>query len=54
MLQRPDDWRTAYVRALAAESGDRARERAMRAKALWWGAGIGLAVSALMWIAGLV
>lgn len=52
MLQRPDDWRTAYVRALAAESGDRARERAGRAKALWWGAGVGLFVSALAFIAG--
>ena len=52
-MKRPEDWRVAYVRALAAESGDRARDRAGWRKAVAWGVGSGLFGYALLAITGL-
>lgn len=44
MLRKPDDHATAYVRALAREHGDQARQRAARSTGIAWGLALGCAI----------
>lgn len=44
MIRKPDDYAIAYVRALAEEYGERARERAARSTGILWGGALGTVV----------
>ena len=44
MIRKPDDYAVAYMRALAEEYGDRARERAARSTGILWGSALGTVV----------
>ena len=44
MIRKPEDHAIAYVRALAEEYGDRAREKAARSTGILWGGALGTVV----------
>lgn len=53
MLRKPDDHATAYVRALAAEYGDRAREKAARTTGIIWGGAAGVLIGLAAFVFGI-
>lgn len=52
MIRKPDDYAIAYMRALAEEYGDRAREKAARATGILWGGALGTLIGLAAFLLG--
>lgn len=53
-MRKPEDFRVTYLRAQLQEAGAARRHREWVVRAMWTGTAIGTALSALLWIAGLI
>lgn len=49
-----EDFRVSYLRAQLQAAGEARRDRERLQRAMWTGAAIGTALSALLWIAGAI
>lgn len=49
-----EDFRVTYLRAQLRAAGEARRDRERLQRAMWTGAAIGTALSALLWIAGAI
>lgn len=53
-MRKPEDFRVTYLRAQLQEAGAARRHRERVVRAMWTGTAIGTALSALLWIAGMI